>query len=88
MQAFSPASGSRISLRPIRFSERASWVHVLVHGNLVDRQLLQFPCINKEVGRCTETVSDTVRRTEVEVDDDRDTLGTCTDLNRRSDTTR
>jgi len=44
--------------------------------------------INKDVGTRTETVSDTVRRTEVEVDDERDTLGTRTDVNRRSDINR
>jgi len=44
--------------------------------------------INKEVDTRTETVSDTVRRTEVDIDDERDTLGTRTDMNRRSDTSR
>ena len=41
--------------------------------------------VNKEVGERTERVSDTVRRTEVDIDDDRDATGTRTDVNRRSD---
>jgi len=41
--------------------------------------------VNKEVDTRTERVSDTVRRTEVDVEDERDTLGTRTDFNRRSD---
>jgi len=41
--------------------------------------------INKEVENRTETVSDTVRRTEVDIEDDRDVSGSRTDVNRRSD---
>jgi len=44
--------------------------------------------INKEVDTRTETISDTVRRTEVDIEDDRDVSGTRTDVNRRSDINR
>ncbi len=53
-----------------------------------DTRVREELVINKEVGERTERVSDTVRRTEVDVDDERTDMDTRTDLNRRTDTTR
>lgn len=69
--------------RSIELEERAEEAVVAKEARVREELV-----INKEVGERTERISDTVRRTEVDIEDDRDAIGSRSDLSRRSDTRR
>lgn len=79
-RAATPADEVLFQERNIELEERGEEAVVAKEAHVREELV-----INKEVENRTETVSDTVRRTEVDVDDDRDVGGTRTDVNRRSD---
>ena len=76
------------SVRQAPLSHRRNTHRLRLAAVAKDTRVREELVINKEVGERTERVSDTVRRTEVDVDDERTDTDTRTDLNRRTDSTR